>query len=148
MRSTYADCLFGDKAKICCAEDVAAALCDRIEYFAAHGCLCADHGLDYCMYVRDDEAAARAFQKAMAGEAVSGAEADALQDDAHHCLRRILREEELGDADSFRLPARQQPAAVCRIGTGYGFDAVNSRSGVENVAPLLNAFAEISGLRG
>lgn len=33
--------------KICCTQDVIAALCERAEYFDAHGCLCADHGLDY-----------------------------------------------------------------------------------------------------
>ena len=32
------------------------------------------------------------------------------------------------------------------LGPDTGFDAVNSRSGVENVAPLLNAFAENKGL--
>ena len=29
------------------ADDVAEALCERADYFAAHGCLCADHGVDY-----------------------------------------------------------------------------------------------------
>lgn len=33
-----------------------------------------------------------------------------------------------------------------RLGPDTGYDAVNSQSGVENVAPLLNAFAENEGL--
>ena len=62
------------------AEDVAAALVERINYFAAHGCLCADHGLDYCMYAEPDSVAANfAFAKAMRGEPVSKTEADAFK---------------------------------------------------------------------
>lgn len=134
------------KREICCAEDVAAALCDRIEYFAAHGCLCADHGLDYCMYVRDDEAAARAFQKAMAGEAVSGAEADAYKTmltiacAGYYAKKNWVMQIHFG---CLRDNNRPQFAG---LGPDTGFDAVNSRSGVENVAPLLNAFAENKGL--
>ena len=33
-----------------------------------------------------------------------------------------------------------------KLGPDTGYDAVNSQSGVENVAPLLNAFAENDGL--
>ncbi|MBQ7858686.1 MAG: glucuronate isomerase, partial [Faecalibacterium sp.] len=40
------------------AEDVAAALCERIDIFAAHGARFADHGLDYCMYAAPDSAKA------------------------------------------------------------------------------------------
>ena len=51
------------------AEDVALALGERIDYFADHGCLCADHGLDYCMYEKPDKMAANhAFAIAMEGK--------------------------------------------------------------------------------
>ena len=36
--------------------------------------------------------------------------------------------------------------AVAQMGSDHGHDAVNSQSGVENLAPLLNAFVENSGL--
>lgn len=50
------------------AEDVITALGSRIEFFDTCGCLCADHGLDYCMYMQPDSAAAdRAFHAAMEG---------------------------------------------------------------------------------
>ena len=58
-------------------EDVSRALCDRIDYFAAHGSLCADHGLDSCMFEEPDSTAAdRAFADAMRGIRPAKKEAD------------------------------------------------------------------------
>ena len=62
------------------AEDVIRALGERIEYFAGHGCLCADHGLDYCMYAEPDVSAANeAFAQAMRGIRPEKALADAYK---------------------------------------------------------------------
>ncbi len=62
------------------AEDVAAALVERIDYFDSKGCLCADHGLDYCMYAEPDSAAANAaFQTAMAGSRPPKDQVDAFK---------------------------------------------------------------------
>ena len=66
--------------EICCTEDVIAALYQRIGYFSSHGCLCADHGLDYCMYAEPDKAVAdKAFQMAMEGKRPPKEEADAYK---------------------------------------------------------------------
>ena len=52
---------------IATVEDVRAALSERIEYFDAHGCRSADHGLDYVMFRPvSDEAATAALQRALA----------------------------------------------------------------------------------
>ncbi|MCQ2443703.1 MAG: glucuronate isomerase [Oscillospiraceae bacterium] len=129
------------------AEDVAAALVERIDYFAAHGCLCADHGLDYCMYAApDSETANNAFKKAMSGEAPTKAEGDAFKTLVTiACARRYA---ELGWVMQIHfgcLRDNNKPA-VAVMGPDHGHDAVNSQSGVENVAPLLNAFVENDGL--
>ena len=129
------------------AEDVAAALVERIDYFKDHGALCADHGLDYCMYAEPDSAAANAaFKKAMAGEKVDKAEGDAFKTLVTiACAKRYA---ELGWVMQIHfgcLRDNNKPA-VAQMGSDHGHDAVNSQSGVENLSPLLNAFVENDGL--
>lgn len=60
--------------------DVKAALTQRLEFFVKLGCRATDHGLDYIPFrpVSDADADA-AFQKAMAGKAVTVAEAEGYQ---------------------------------------------------------------------
>lgn len=129
------------------AEDVSAALVERINYFAAHGCLCADHGLDYCMYAEPDSAAANsAFTKAMRREPVSKSEADAFKTMVTiACAKRYTELNWVMQIHFGCLRDVNKPA-VAQMGSDHGHDAVNSRSGVENLAPLLNAFVENSGL--
>lgn len=129
------------------AEDVAAALVERIDYFAAHGCLCADHGLDYCMYAApDSETANNAFKKAMSGEAPTKAEGDAFKTLVTiACAKRYAELDWVMQIHFGCLRDNNKPA-VTVMGPDHGHDAVNSQSGVENVAPLLNAFVENDGL--
>ena len=133
--------------KLNCAQDVADALVERINYFASHGCLCADHGLDYCMFAVPDIAAANsAFARAMDGEPVGKAEADAFKTLVTiACARRYA---ELGWVMQIHFGCLRDVnnPAVAQTGSDHGHDAVNSQSGVENLAPLLNAFAENDGL--
>lgn len=129
------------------AEDVAAALVERIDYFAAHGCLCADHGLDYCMYAEpNSQIADSAFTKAMQGKPVSKAEADAFKTLVTiACAKRYAELNWVMQIHFGCLRDVNKPA-VAKMGSDYGHDAVNSQSGVENLAPLLNAFTENNGL--
>ncbi len=129
------------------AEDVAAALVERINYFSAHGCLCADHGLDYCMYAEPDSAVANAaFQKAMAGEKVGKAEGDAFKTLVTiACAKRYAELNWVMQIHFGCLRDNNKPA-VAQMGPDHGHDAVNSQSGVENLSPLLNAFVENDGL--
>ena len=128
------------------AEDVAAALVERIDYFAAHGCLCADHGLDYCMYAEpNSQIADSAFTKAMQGKPVSKAEADAFKTLVTiACAKRYAELNWVMQIHFGCLRDVNKPA-VAKMGSDCGHDAVNSQSGVENLAPLLNAFTENNG---
>lgn len=129
------------------AEDVAGALVERIDYFAAHGCLCADHGLDACMYAAPDlDTANEAFRKAMEGTPVSGAGMDAFR--TYVTLACAKRYTQLGWVMQIHfgcLRDNNKPA-VAAMGSDHGHDAINSRSGVENLAPLLNEFLENNAL--
>ena len=61
--------------EIMCINCVKKALKKRMEFFAAHGCKLADHGIEYAPYVPVTlEEANEIFKKAYAGEAVTAAE--------------------------------------------------------------------------
>ncbi len=129
------------------AEDVAAALCERIDYFNAKGCLCADHGLDYCMYAAPDAAAANeAFALAMSGKKPEKALADAYKTLVTIACAKKYTELNWVMQIHFGCLRDNNKPQFAKLGPDTGYDAVNSQSGVENVAPLLNAFAENDGL--
>lgn len=130
-----------------CTKDVAAALCDRVEFFAAHGCLCADHGQDYCMYEKPDETVAdQAFRTAMEGKSPSKEEADVYKTMVTIACAKKYTEENWVMQIHFGCLRDNNKLQFAKLGPDTGYDAVNSRSGVENMAPLLNAFAENGGL--
>ena len=129
------------------AQDVADALLQRVDFFSENGCLCADHGLDACMYAEPDPSAANsAF-----GAAMAGAKPDRAQADAYKTLLTIAcarRYRELGWVMQIHFGClRNINGPLLRAkGPDMGGDAINSCSGVENLAPLLNAFAESGGV--
>lgn len=75
------------------AEDVCAALSDRIVFFNAQGCRSADHGLDYVMFRPvSGETATAALQKALAGQPLTREEAEGYQTTLLlHCAREYAR---------------------------------------------------------
>lgn len=133
--------------KLTSAEDVAAALCERIDYFDTKGSLCADHGLDYCMYAKPDSGAANeAFQLAMAGNKPSKDLADAYKTLVTMACAKKYTEKNWVMQIHFGCLRDTNKPQFAKLGPDTGYDAVNSQSGVENVAPLLNAFTENEGL--
>ena len=126
-----------------CVEDVRKALYQRMDYFEAHGCLCADHGLDYCMYQAPDlKQAQQAFTAAMRGEFPEKSKADAYKTFVTiSCAKRYAELDWVMQLHFGCLRNNNKPQFAV-LGPDTGYDAVNSRSGVENLAPLLNAFAE------
>ncbi|MCI8818154.1 MAG: glucuronate isomerase [Oscillibacter sp.] len=129
------------------AAGVAVALAERVDYFDKRGCLCADHGLDSCMYApADPETANIAFRKALAGQTPSPAEADAYKTFLTvSCAREYAKRNWVMQIHFGCLRNVNRPA-VARMGPDHGHDAVNSRSGAENLGALLNAFLENGGL--
>jgi len=129
------------------AENVAAVLVERINYFHDRGCLCADHGLDYCMFAPPDRKLADdAFQLAMRGEKPSKTQADAYKTLVTiACAKRYAELDWVMQIHFGCLRDNNKPQFAL-LGSDTGYDAVNSRSGVENLSPLLNAFVENDGL--
>ena len=125
------------------AADVVAALKRRMEAFRALGCVAADHGMDYCMFAAPDEAAAdRTLAKVLAGETVSPAEADSYKTYVTVACAKAYAE--LGWAMQLHFGCLRNTNSVqfAALGPDSGYDAVNSNSGVANLAKLLNAFRE------
>ena len=133
--------------KLNTAEDVALALGERIDYFADHGCICADHGLDYCMYEKpDQEAANQAFAMAMEGKCPNRKQTDAYKTLVTiACAQKYARKNWVMQIHFGCLRNTNKPQFEL-LGPDTGYDAVNSSSGVECAAPLLNAFLEHKGL--
>ena len=128
-------------------DDVIRALGDRIDYFAAHGCLCADHGLDSCMFEAPDGAAAdRAFSDAMQGICPPAKDADIFKTMVTMACAKKYAQKDWVMQIHFGCLRNNNKIMFRKLGADTGFDAVNSRSGVEHAAPLLNAFLENGGL--
>lgn len=128
-------------------EAVADALCECIDYFGLHGCLCADHGLDYCMYEKpDQELADQAFSMAMKGRRPERRLADAYKTRLTIACAKKYAEKDWVMQIHFGCLRNINRPQFARLGADTGYDAINSQSGVWNLAPLLNAFVEHEGL--
>ena len=110
---------------IATAQDVCAALSERIEYFDAHGCRSADHGLDYVMFRPvSDEAATAALKKALAGEALTREEAEGYQTTLLlHCAREYARR---GWVMQLHFSCMRNPNSrmMATLGPDTGFDCI------------------------
>lgn len=129
------------------ASDVADALCERIDYFAERGCLCADHGLDYCMYEEPNlEEANKAFALAREGQKIDKYLADVYKTYVTIACAKKYTEKNWVMQIHFGCLRNCNKPQFRKLGADTGYDAVNSQSGVENLAPLVNAFLENGGL--
>ena len=110
---------------IATAQDVCAALSERIEYFDAHGCRSADHGLDYVMFRPvSDEAATAALKKALAGEQLTREEAEGYQTTLLlHCAREYARR---GWVMQLHFSCMRNPNSrmMAALGPDTGFDCI------------------------
>ncbi len=133
--------------RLTCAQDVAAALCERIGYFNERGCLCADHGLDSCVYAEPDtEAADQAFSEAMSGKVPAQDQADAYKTlILVTCAKQYARFNWVMQIHFGCLRNVNKPQFAA-LGPDTGYDAVKTQSGTDNLALLLNAFLENEGL--
>ncbi len=123
------------------------ALCERIDYFGDRGCLCADHGLDYCMFEEPSlKLADEAFTTAMSGKCPEKKMADAYKTRVTIACAKKYAEKNWVMQIHFGCLRNINRPQFTKLGADTGYDAVNSRSGVWNLAPLLNAFEENGGL--
>lgn len=123
------------------------ALCERMDHFEACGCLCADHGLDYCMFGEPNpKLADEAFKTAMSGKCPDQNLADAYKTRVMIACAKRYAEKNWVMQIHFGCLRNINSLQFASLGADSGYDAVNSSSGVGNLAPLLNSFAENEGL--
>ena len=111
--------------EIRCAEDVAKALTQRIDYFNECGCRASDHGLDYVMYREaTQEEIENAFRKAMAGQTLTVSETEGYQTYLLlHCGREYARH---GWAMQLHFSCFRNPNSRMfnTLGADCGFDCI------------------------
>ena len=106
-------------------ESMRQALTQRIDFFNAHGCRAADHGLDYVVYHPiADEAADAAFRKALAGKTVTKEESEGWQTALLlHCAREYHR---VNWAMQIHFSCMRNPNSrmFATLGPDSGFDSI------------------------
>lgn len=127
------------------AQDVADALLSRLDYFCAHGALAADHGMDYCMF-GDAALADSALQKVLAGQKPTRAELDGFKTALTVACAKGYAQRDMVMQIHFGCLRNVNKPMFRMLGADTGYDTVNTQSGAENLAPLLNAFQENEGL--
>ncbi len=107
------------------AEDMRRALTARLEYFAAHGCRAADHGLD-CLVFReaDDGAVTAILRKVRAGESPSREETERWQTALLlHCAREYRRLDMVMQLH-FSCVRNPNSRMLALLGPDTGFDSM------------------------
>ncbi len=122
-----------------CIKCVKKALSERIAHFNANGCRASDHGLDYVPYVEaTDEELTAIFKKAMAGEKVTKAEADAYMTALLlHCAREYAK---YGWAMQLHFSCLRNNNArmYAQLGPDTGFDAIAITDSGEPLTKLMS----------
>ena len=101
--------------KISTFADLKAALRNRLDFFAAHGCKLSDHGLNYVAYAPADEAEIESIFRSRLKGIFPDAEAEAK----FKCAFMTAMAAGLGHAAALRLPPGQQSCHLPRHGAGY-----------------------------
>ena len=125
------------------AEDVCAALIERLEFFVARGCRASDHGLDYIPFRPAGAAEVdRVYQTVMNGGTVSAEDAEKYQTAVLVALGRAYHR--LGVAMQLHYSClRNANARMFRLmGPDTGFDMIGQNDCGGAIAALLSALDE------
>lgn len=121
-------------------EEVKAALLERLDFFAAHGCKASDHGLDYVMFrLASDEQVEAVYQKAMAGQAVTKEEAEMYQTAILLFLARNYHSRDIVMQLHYSCLRDNNKAKFAAMGPDTGYDMIAQNTCGGNIAALLSA---------
>lgn len=122
------------------AQDVAAALVERLEFFVSLGCRASDHGLDYIPYREYTvEEADEAFKKAMAGEKLSLEEAEKYQTYILVSLGRNYHRLNVAMQLHYSCLRNMNERMYKKMGPDTGYDMIAQNTCGGSVAELLSA---------
>ncbi len=123
------------------------ALCDRIAYFADHGCRVADHALDYCFYVdATEEQLDDIYARAKAGKSISWNEQLAYHTNLLVAVGKEYARLDWVNQFHFACLRDNSKTMFRKLGPDTGFDCINDQSNAVGLSALLNALEEAGAL--
>ena len=128
-------------------EDMRNALTQRIDYFQAHGCRTADHGLDYAFYVEaTEEQLQDIFVRAKSGKGITWEEQLAYHTALLvHCGKSYKKYDWVNQLH-FGCIRDNSRKMFGKLGPDTGFDAINDQSNALGLSRLLSAYEMNDGL--
>ena len=128
------------KKELTSAEEVIAALVERLEFFASMGCRASDHGLDYIPFrCAPIEKANEAFCKVMKGETVTVEEAEIYQTAVLVALGKAYHRLGIAMQLHYSCHRNANERMYRRLGPDTGFDMIATNTCGEDIANLLSA---------
>ena len=124
-------------------EDMRRALAQRVDYFEAHGCRTADHGLDYAFYVEaTEEQLNDIFARAKAGEGITWDEQLAYHTALLLSVGQSYQKYDWVNQLHFGCIRDNSRKMFAKLGPDTGFDAINDASNALGLSRLLSALEE------
>ena len=128
-------------------QDVIDALVDRVEFFASHGCVASDHGLDYIPFrMLPMEVCDRAFNKAMSGQDLTIEEAEGYQTALLIALGKAYHKHGIAMELHYSCLRNVNERMFKSEGPDTGFDMIANNSCGGNIAALLSVLDSTSEL--
>ncbi|MDE6704278.1 MAG: glucuronate isomerase [Treponemataceae bacterium] len=129
------------------SDDVIAALIKRLDFFIENGCRASDHALEYPPFkIASDKEIDAVVKKALSGEAVSEAEAEAYKTKILLALGREYAKKNVVMQWHMNAIRDNNKAMFKKLGPDTGFDGSHDKPLAENLAALLNLIEENGGL--
>lgn len=134
-------------SKIDSYESLKAALLNRMDYFAAHGCMASDQALAYVPYrPASDEKVDEILRKALKGEGVSLEEEEIYKTSLLKFLAKEYKDRDRVMEIHIGVIRNTSKKIFDKLGPDVGADAVNDHGYAENLANLFSDFEEADGL--
>ena len=119
--------------------DVIDALVNRVKYFASHGCVATDHGLDYIPFRKvPREVCDAAFAKAMKGESITVEEAEGYQTEVLIALGRAYHRHNMAMELHYSCLRNMNERMYRMLGPDTGYDMIAQNTCGGNIAKLLS----------
>ena len=120
-------------------QDVIDALVNRIEFFAAHGCVASDHGLDYIPFRKISmERCDAAFKKAMKGEIPDIEDAEGYQTELLIAIGRAYHKHGIAMELHYSCLRNMNERMYASEGPDTGYDMIANNSCGGSIAQLLS----------
>ncbi len=127
--------------------DVIDALTDRVEFFANHGCVASDHGLDYIPFrMMSMEECDKAFKKAMKGERIMIEEAEGYQTALLLALGRAYHRHGITMELHYSCLRNVNERMYRLEGPDTGFDMISQNTCGGNIAALMSELDKLGEL--